>query len=200
MPDGLGRMASGRVPRHEACGPCPFRGVESRRRRSAACERIFFSNQKNIPSRFPRKIVRGDFDFPPDNPLETTKGRAAALPLETILEFTGDFRETGAGTSLRAYGGRWDGGRRPGAGCLRSFGAPCLAGDEGDGGSVDLEPALGVHRLSPLRISRLSVGGGLCPAPSGVAGYSDARVGADLCVRPLSRPPQGKAPLCKGRD
>ena len=32
----------------------------SRRRRSAACERIFFSNQKNIPSRFPRKIVRGD--------------------------------------------------------------------------------------------------------------------------------------------
>ena len=51
-------MASGRVPRHEACGPCPFRGVESRRRRSAAYERIFFSNQKNIPSRFPRKIVR----------------------------------------------------------------------------------------------------------------------------------------------
>ena len=40
----------------------------------AACERIFFSNQKNIPSRFPRKIVRGDFDFPPDNPLKTTKG------------------------------------------------------------------------------------------------------------------------------
>ena len=134
-------MASGRVPRHEACGPRPERGVESRRRRSAACERIFFSNQKNIPSRFPRKIVRGDFDFPPDNPLETTKGRASALPLETILEFTGDFRETGAGTSLRAYGGRWDRGRRPGAGCLRSFGAPCLAGDEGDGGSVDLEPA-----------------------------------------------------------
>ena len=54
---------------------------------------------------------------------------------------TGDFRETGAGTSLRAYGGRWDRGRRPGAGCLRSFGAPSLAGDEGDGGSVDLEPA-----------------------------------------------------------
>ena len=80
-------MASGRVPRHEACGPCPFRGVESRRRRSAAYERIFFSNQKNIPSRFPRKIVRGDFDFPPDNPLETTKGRASALPLETFPEF-----------------------------------------------------------------------------------------------------------------
>ena len=30
-------------------------------------------------------------------------------------------------------------------------------------------------------------GGGLCPAPSGAAGYSDDRVGADLCVRPLPR-------------
>ena len=38
----------------------PLWGRGSRRRRSAACERIFFSNQKNIPSRFPRKIVRGD--------------------------------------------------------------------------------------------------------------------------------------------
>ena len=40
-------------------------------------------------------------------------------------------------------------------------------------------------------------GGGLCPAPSGAAGYSDDRVGADLCVRPL--PPAGPtAPLRKG--
>ena len=38
----------------------PLWGRGSRRRRSAACERIFFSNQKNIPSRFPRKSVRGD--------------------------------------------------------------------------------------------------------------------------------------------
>ena len=28
------------------------------------------------------------------------------------------------------------------------------------------------------------VKGGLCPAPSGIAGHSDDRVGADLCVRP----------------
>ena len=42
------------------------------------------------------------------------------------------------------------------------------------------------------------VGGGLCPAPSSAAGYSDDHVGADPCVRPLPRPPQGKAPLCKG--
>ena len=32
---------------------------------SEACEGIFFSNQKNIPSRSPRKIVRGDVKFPP---------------------------------------------------------------------------------------------------------------------------------------
>ena len=97
---------------------------------------------KEYPLALPKKDCQGGIsNFPPDDPLETTKGRAAALPLETIPEFTGDFRETGAGTSLRAYGGRWDRGRRPGAGCLRSFGAPCLAGDEGDGGSVDLEPA-----------------------------------------------------------
>ncbi len=38
----------------------PLWGRESRRRRSAACERVFFSNQKNTLSRFPRKIVRGD--------------------------------------------------------------------------------------------------------------------------------------------
>ena len=73
--------------------------------------------------------------------------------------------------------------------CLRSFRAFCLAEDEGDEGPADLEPALGVRCPIPLRIPLLSVGGGLCPAPSGVAGYSDDRVGADLCVRPLSRPP-----------
>ena len=31
------------------------------------------------------------------------------------------------------------------------------------------------------------VGGGLCPAPPGVAAHSDDRVGADLCVRPFTR-------------
>ena len=46
---------------------------------------VFFPNGKNTP---------------PD-PLETTKGRASALPLETFPEFTGDFGETGAGASLR---------------------------------------------------------------------------------------------------
>ena len=35
-------------------------GRGGRRRRSAACEGGFFSNQENTPSRFPRKIVRGD--------------------------------------------------------------------------------------------------------------------------------------------
>ena len=48
-----------RRPRRAAASSRPG-GRESRRRRSAACERVFFSNQKNTPSRFPRKIVRGD--------------------------------------------------------------------------------------------------------------------------------------------
>ena len=48
-----------RRPRRAAASSRPG-GRESRRRRSAACEGVFFSNQKNTPSRFPRKIVRGD--------------------------------------------------------------------------------------------------------------------------------------------
>ena len=62
---------------------------------------------KEYPLALPKKDCQGGIsNFPPDDPLETTKGRAAALPLETIPEFTGDFRETGAGASLRAFGGR----------------------------------------------------------------------------------------------
>ena len=53
----------------------------------------------------PQKSLRWEPCFRPQTP-PTTKGRAAALPLETIPEGTGDFRETGVGASLRAYGGR----------------------------------------------------------------------------------------------
>ena len=66
-----------------------------------------------------------------------------ALPLETILRGTGDFRETGAGASLRAYGGRWDEGRKTGAGCVLSFRVLCFVENEGEESPVVLEPALG---------------------------------------------------------
>ena len=104
-------------------------------------EDILFES-KEYPLALPKKDSGRDFEFPSQTLLETTKGRAAALPLETSPKGTGELKRTGAGASLRAYGGRWDEGQRPGAGCLRSFGAPCLAGGEGDDGSVDLEPAL----------------------------------------------------------
>ena len=96
------------------------------------------------------------------------------------------------GASLYAVAG--DVGTGDGRGrlrCLRSCRAFRFAGDEVRDGSVDLEPALGVRCPIPLRIPLLSVGGGLCPAPSGVAGYPNDRAVS-------ARPPQGKAPLCKG--
>ena len=72
--------------------------------------------------------------------------------------------------------------------CLRSFRTPRLVGDEGDDGPADLKPALGIYRLSPLRIPRISVGGGLRPAPPGIAGYSDASVGRGDHTPPNPRP------------
>ena len=40
---------------------------------------------KEYPLALPKKDCQGGIsNFPPDDPLETTKGRAAALPLETI--------------------------------------------------------------------------------------------------------------------
>ena len=151
-----------RRPRRAAASSRPG-GRESRRRRSAACERIFFSNQKNIPSRFPRKIVRGDgvvtnsislaaaqrapahsfrcssFShrktlrrepyFRPQTP-PTTKGRAAPF-FGNHPGVYGDF----------CYEGRWNRERKMRAGCLWSFQAFHLAGDEVGDGLVDLEPA-----------------------------------------------------------
>ena len=70
------------------------------------------------------------FRFRPQTP-PTTKGRAAALPLETFLGVTMDFPKDG---SWKLW-------------CLRSFRVLRLAEDEGDEGPVDLEPALGVRRL-----------------------------------------------------
>ena len=67
---------------------------------------MYFSKLKEYTPRPPKKNSGGISNFPPDDPLETTKGRAVALPLETFPGVTGDFGETGAGTSPRAYGGR----------------------------------------------------------------------------------------------
>ena len=61
---------------------------------------------KEYPLALPKKDCQGGFRIFPGTLLETTKGRAVALPLETFPGVTGDFGETGAGTSPRAYGGR----------------------------------------------------------------------------------------------
>ena len=129
---------------------------------------------------------------------KASKGRAAALPLEAFLvgwEVT-SLWETRAATARQISHRHWEftasvvprseatrlrrSHRHPNF--ILKFGRrkPCLR-------------YIGPRTGTP----GAPAGGGLCPAPSGAAGYSDDRVGADLCVRPL--PPAGpKAPLWKG--
>ena len=52
---------------------------------------------KEYPLALPKKDSGRDFEFPSQTLLETTKGRAAALPLETFPKVTKDFEETGRG-------------------------------------------------------------------------------------------------------
>ena len=102
----------------------------------------------HTPPGVPMKI--GGFRISPPDPLETTKGRAAALPLETIPGLRG-IPEDGRGRfAARGYGGRWDEGRKMEALVPAVIPGPCLVEDEGNDSLVDLEPALGVRRLWPL--------------------------------------------------
>ena len=72
-------------------------------------EDILFES-KEYPLALPKKDSGRDFEFPSQTLLETTKGRAAALPLETIPKGTGEFKRTGAGASrLRGTLGRGTG-------------------------------------------------------------------------------------------
>ena len=167
-----------RRPRRAAASSRPG-GRESRRRRSAACEGVFFSNQKNTPSRFPRKIVRGDgvvtssislaaarrapapsfrcssfshrktlrwepCDFPPDAPLKRPKEGLRPFLWKPSRGYGG--WEVAARRGMRDAGALLRALRRAlgrGTGCLRSFRALRLAGDEADDSPVDVEPALG---------------------------------------------------------
>ena len=61
-------------------------------------EDILFES-KEYPLALPKKDSGRDFEFPSQTLLETTKGRAAALPLETIPKGTGELKRTGAGAS-----------------------------------------------------------------------------------------------------
>ena len=69
-------------------------------------EDILFES-KEYPLMLPKKDCQGGFRISPGTPLKRPKG--ALAPLGNLPEVTGDFGETGAGTSLHAYGGRWDG-------------------------------------------------------------------------------------------
>ena len=114
--------------------PAPS-GRERGERAGARCRsRGILCQIKRIPLDNPEEKFWEGFRFPSQTHLETTKGRAAALPLETI---------PGGGQGSGVYGGRWDGGRESGAGCLRSFRAFCLVGDEVGEGLVVLAPTLG---------------------------------------------------------
>ncbi len=132
-------------------------------------EGVFFSNQKNTPSRFPRKIVRGDgvvtssislaaaqrapahsFRCSSFSHRKTLRWEPCISPLTTPLKRP---KERPAGLSFGnllgggrgdgGYGGRWDGGRGSGAGCVGSFRGFRLVGDEVEEGVVVLAPGLG---------------------------------------------------------
>ena len=122
--------------------------------------------------------------FPPD-PLETTKGRAAALPLETIPGLRG-IPEDGRGRfAVRGYGGRWDGGRKMEALVPAVIPGPCLVEDEGNDSLVDLNQHWVFVAFGPCRGGALSP-----PALLGLMGISIKSVGADLCVGPRTGPAQ----------
>ena len=133
----------------------------------------------HTPPGVPMKI--GGFRISPPDPLETTKGRAAALPLETIPGSRGIFRRTGAGASLRAYGRRKMDALVPAV-----IPGPCLVEDEGNDSLVDLNQHWVFVAFGPCRGGALSP-----PALLGLMGISIKSVGADLCVGPWRVPRRG---------
>ena len=125
----------------------------------AAAGDVFFSNEKNTPQpplKRPKEGLRPFLWKPFRSLREFFERRARALR----CELTGDI-------------GTWDESWKLWR--LWSFRALRFAENEVGDSPADLGPALGVYRPSPLRIPRLSVGGGLCPAPPGAAGNSDGR-------------------------
>ena len=128
----------------------------------------------------------GGFRISPPDPLETTKGRAAALPLETIPGLRG-IPEDGRGRfAVRGYGGRWDGGRKMEALVPAVIPGPCLVEDEGNDSLVDLNQHWVFVAFGPCRGGALSP-----PALLGLMGISIKSVGADLCVGPWRVPRRG---------
>ena len=117
-------------------GDSSIRGLVGRphRGRGAADEgrrlaRGYSFQIKRISPRASQERLSGGIScFPPDNPLETTKGRASALPLETIPKGTEDFHCEGRGM---------------GAGRSRRFRAFRLVGGEVGESLVVLAPGLG---------------------------------------------------------
>ena len=94
---------------------------------------FILSELKEYTPRPPKKNSGRDFDFPPRPTLKRPKGAKAP--------FGNPCSETDGGVFLR-----WDGGRerrRSKAGCVRSFRAFCLVGDEVGEGLVVLAPTLG---------------------------------------------------------
>ena len=137
----------------------------------------------HTPPGVPMKI--GGFRISPPDPLETTKGRAAALPLETIPGLRG-IPEDGRGRfAVRGYGGRWDGGRKMEALVPAVIPGPCLVEDEGNDSLVDLNQHWVFVAFGPCRGGALSP-----PALLGLMGISIKSVGADLCVGPRTGPAQ----------
>ena len=126
-PDGI----RGLILLSEAWWAAPCGGGEPPTKVGGLREDILFKS-KEYPLALPKKDCQGGFDFPPDNPLETTKGEACGPLL---------WKPLGGWTGERGLRGTV--GRGFGAGCVGSFRGFRLGGDEGIGGLVVLAPGLG---------------------------------------------------------
>ena len=127
---GLGRMTSGRVPRHEAWWAAPTGGGEPPTKVGGLREDILFKS-KEYPLALPKKDCQGGFRV---SPLTTPLKR----PKEGLRPFLWKPSWGCGGVSVRRTVGR-----ESRAGCLRSFRGFRLVGDEVVDCLVVLAPGLG---------------------------------------------------------
>ena len=125
-------MASGALPSIEGWMGRPLWGRRAADEGRRLARGYSFRIKRISPRASQERLSGGISYFPPDNPLETTKGEACGPLL---------WKPLGGWTGERGLRGTV--GRGFGAGCVGSFRGFRLGGDEGIGGLVVLAPGLG---------------------------------------------------------
>ena len=172
----------GRVP-FGTRGSRPQGGRRGERARARCRSRGILSELKESPLTIPKKNSGGVSIPPPDPSYDQRKGFGPSFGNLPGVTGNGKLRPCGGreDPDPRPFVGAEAYDRRPNFGTKFGRQGPCLR-------------YIGPQAGAPSA----PVGGGLCPAPPGVAGHSDDRVGADLCVRPLPRPRRPRLPCAKG--